>query len=91
MSSTVKTGKDAFLIVISVPFSTVKILESKDMRCPSPLPSTLIFMETLSGTTKGLILRLCGAIGLRIIPFVSGVKIGPLPVSYTHLTLPTKA
>ena len=76
LSSTVNTGKGAFLIVIMVQFSTVKILESKDIKCPSPLLSTLISIEALLGTTNGLILRLWGAIGFRTIPFVLGTVAG---------------
>ena len=69
--------KSAFLMKKSLPFSRVRILESKDSKCVLSLPETDIFILVVSGTIKGRILMLCGAIGFKIQQAVSGDTIGP--------------
>ena len=52
-------------MINSVPFLTVITLESKDTKCESSLPPTISFISVFSGITKGLALRLWGAIGVN--------------------------
>jgi len=69
--------KGAFLIKISLPFSTVAILESKDTKWLSSLPDTLSLITVSSEITKGLALRLWGAIGVSIKDLAMGAITGP--------------
>ena len=50
--------KGAFLSVTVLSLSNVRMRESKEMRCCSSLPDTFKVIMVLSGTTKGLALRL---------------------------------
>ena len=69
--------KGAFFMVINVSFSRVKILESKDSKWVSSLPETFSVTTLLSGTTKGLTFKLCGAMGVSIILSLLGSITGP--------------
>ena len=60
-----------------MPFSRVRILESKESRCVLSLPVTEILISVESGMINGRMLMLWGAIGFKIQHEEFGETIGP--------------
>ena len=69
--------KPAFLSKISLPLFKVAIRESKDSKWYSSRPVTRSRISVLSETTRGLALRLWGAIGVNTKDFAVGAITGP--------------
>jgi hypothetical protein len=66
-NSTILTEKPALVMVTSVPFSKLVILESKESKCCGSRPETFNLITVVSDITNGLAFKLWGAIGVNTI------------------------